>query len=83
MTTTNTTTKRVGKEFWRWFYKNSNHETIEDAIERITGVKDPKSVVRKNRKAQLFPKRKGLNQEQYNKNAPDSQKLLRQIKGRL
>ena len=31
--------RRIGLSFWRWFYSTGN-ETTEDAIERITGVKD-------------------------------------------
>ena len=31
--------RRIGLSFWKWFYSTGN-ETTEDAIERITGVKD-------------------------------------------
>lgn len=33
--------EEVGKEFWKWFY-DAKYEVIEEAIERITGVTDPK-----------------------------------------
>ena len=34
--------ERVGKELWKWFY-GTDYEDIEEATERITGVKDPRN----------------------------------------
>lgn len=33
------TIKKIGQEFKKWFYSDDLKEPIEDAIERITGIK--------------------------------------------
>ncbi len=35
----------IGNKFWEWFYdeKKYRYESVEEAIERITGVKDPET----------------------------------------
>jgi len=34
--------RRIGKELWKWFYGTDDELLVEEAITRITGVKDPK-----------------------------------------
>lgn len=34
--------EEIGKEFWEWYYEDETDELIEDAIVRITGLKDPR-----------------------------------------
>ena len=35
--------QKLGKELWKWFHANKPYEDIEDCIERLTGVKNPKN----------------------------------------